>query len=143
MMILGLRKEDVIKYFKKDKFLRAEIETRTVADYLSLDKKNIFFNNIRKISKGKLYTLVRNLTLEFHKKDDLIFLYKEPMNKFCIILEGTISLFLPYFTKKLITIKEFLNYFFYTKKNFPKSFVRVEKKNENLFDGIPQLKINE
>ena len=143
MMILGLRKEDVIKYFKKDKFLRAEIETRTVADYLSLDKKNIFFNNIRKISKGKLYTLVRNLTLEFHKKDDLIFLYKEPMNKFCIILEGTISLFLPYFTKKLITIKEFLNYFFYTKKNFPKSFVRVEKKNENLFDGIHQLKINE
>ena len=128
MMFLGLRREDIIKYFKKDKNLRAEIETRTVADYLSTDKRNIFFYNLRKISKGKLYSLVRNLTLEFYKKDDLIFLYKEPLNKLCIILEGEISLFLPYFIKKFIKIEEFLNYFFYTKKYFPKCFVRVEKK---------------
>ena len=143
MMILNLRREDIIKYFKKDRSLRSEIETRSVADYLSAQKQNIFFNIIRKISRGKLYTLVQNLTLDYYRKGDLIFLYKEPMNKFCIILEGTISLYLPYFIKKFITIKEFLNYFFYTKKNFPKSFVRVEKKNEYLFDGIFQLKIND
>ena len=65
------------------------------------------------------------------------------MNKFCIIFEGVISLYLPYFVKKNITIKDFLSYFFYTKKHFPKSFVRVEKKNEYLFDGIYKLKINE
>ena len=143
MMILSFKREHIIKFFKKDKTLRAEIETQSVADYLSTNKKNIFFNTIRKINKSKLYTLVHNLTLEYYKKDDLIFLYKEPLNKFYIILEGTISLYLPYFIKRQITIKEFLNYFFYTKQNFPKSFIRVEKKNEYLFDGIYQLKINE
>ena len=143
MMILNIRKEDVIKYFKKDRALRAEIETRTVADYLSADKKNIFFNTIRKVSKGKLYNLVQNLSLEFYKKDDIIFQYKEPMNKFNIILEGTISLYLPYFLKKFISVKEFLSYFFYIKEHSPKSFNRVEKKNENLFDGIYKLKVNE
>ena len=143
MMILNIRREDVIKYFKKDRALRAEIETRTVADYLSSDKKNVFFNTIRKVSKGKLYNLVQNLSLEFYKKDDLIFQYKESMNKFCIILEGTISLYLPYFLKKFISVKEFLNYFFYIKENFPKSFNRVEKKNEYLFDGIYKLKVND
>ena len=125
------------------KNLRAEIETRTVADYLSSDKKNVFFNTIRKVSKGKLYNLVQNLSLEFYKKDDLIFQYKESMNKFCIILEGTISLYLPYFLKKFISVKEFLSYFFYIKENVPKSFNRVEKKNEYLFDGIYKLKVNE
>ena len=143
MMILNIRKDDVIKYFKKDRALRAEIETRTVADYLSSDKKNVFFNTIRKVSKGKLYNLIQNLSLEFYKKDDLIFQYKEPMNKFCIILEGTISLYLPYFLKKFISVKEFLSYFFYIKENVPKSFNRVEKKNEYLFDGIYKLKVNE
>ena len=143
MMILNIRREDVIKYFKKDRALRAEIETRTVADYLSSDKKNVFFNTIRKVSKGKLYNLIQNLSLEFYKKDDLIFQYKEPMNKFCIILEGTISLYLPYFLKKFISVKEFLSYFFYIKENVPKSFNRVEKKNEYLFDGIYKLKVNE
>ena len=143
MMVLNIRKEDVIKYFKKDRALRAEIETRTVADYLSSDKKNVFFNTIRKVSKGKLYNLVQNLSLEFYKKDDLIFQYKEPMNKFCIILEGTVSLYLPYFLKKFISVKEFLSYFFYIKDHFPKSFNRVEKKNEYLFDGIYKLKVNE
>ena len=143
MMVLSLKREDLLKYFKKDRALRAEIETETVADFLSADKKNIFFNSIRKISKGKLYTLVQSLTLDYYKKEDLIFLYKEPMNKFCIIFEGTISLYLPYFLKKNMTIKEFLNYFFYTKTNFPKSFTRVEKKNEYLFDGIYKLKVND
>ena len=143
MMVLNLRREDIIKYFKKDRALRAEIETRTVADYLTADKKNIFFNTIRKVSKGKLYNLVQNLSLEFYKKDDLIFQYKEPMSKFCIILEGTISLYLPYFLKKFISVKEFLNYFFYIKEHAPKSFNRVEKKNEYLFDGIYKLKVNE
>ena len=143
MMVLCLKKEDAIKYFKKDRLFRAEIETRSVADYLTQDKKNIFLNNIRKISKGKLYNLIQNLNIEYYKKKDFIFQYKESLNKFYIILEGTISLYLPYFIKKNMAVKEFLSYFFYIKSNFPKSFVRVEKKNEYLFDGIYQLKINE
>lgn len=143
MMIISLTKEDIIKYFKKDKQLRAEIETRTVADFLTSDNKNIFLNRIKKISKDKLYSLVQCLNLEYYKKDDLIFLYKEPLNKFYIIFEGIIALSLPYFTKKNITIKDFLNYLFYIKKYCPKSFIRVEKKNENLFDGIYKLKLNE
>ena len=143
MMILGLTREDIIKYFKKDKTLRSEIETRTIADYLSSDKKNIFLNNIRKIGRGKLYSLIHNLNIEYYKKDDLIFLYKEPLNKFCIIFEGVISLYLPYFIKKNITIKDFLSYFFYTRKHFPKSFIKKKKKNEYLFDGIYKLKVNE
>ena len=143
MMILGLTKNDIIDYFKKDRSLRAEIETRTVADFLTLDKDNIFLKNIRNISIGKLYSLIHCLNIEYYKKDDFIFQYKEHLNKFYIIFEGTVSLFLPYFVKKYMSVKEFLNYFFYTKKNFPKSFIRVEKKNEYLFDGIYQLKLNE
>ena len=143
MMIFYMTKDNIIKYFKKDRFLRAEIETRAVADYLTSNKKNIFLNNIKAINKGKLYLLIQSLNIEFYKKDDLIIQYKEYLNKFYIILEGTISLFLPYFIKKNISIKEFLDYYFYTKKYFPKSFVRVEKKNENLYDGIYQLKLNE
>lgn len=143
IMVLDLKREDVINYFKKDRALRAEIETRSVADYLSKDKKNIFLNKIRKVSKGKLYTLIQSLNIEYYKKDDLILHYKEPLNKFYIIFEGTISLFLPYFVKKMLTVKDFLSYFFYTKKYFPKSFIRVEKKNEYLYDGIYQLKLNE
>jgi len=143
MIILNLKREHIIKYFQKDRTLRAEIETRSVADYLSSDKKNVFFNLVRKISVGKLYNLVHNLFIDYYKKGDLIFQYKEPMSKFSIILEGTISLYLPYFLKKFITVKEFLNYLFYVKKNFPKSFSRVEKKNEHLFNGIYELKLNE
>ena len=143
MMILYLKKEDIIKYFKKDRTLRAEIETRAVADYLTSDKKNIFLNNIKNVSKEKLYSLIQYLNIEYYKKDDLIFHYKEPLNKFYIIYEGTISLYLPYFIKKNISVKEFLNYLFYAKKYFPKSFTRVERKNENLFDGIYKLKLNE
>ena len=143
MMVLNLKREHIIKYFQKARFLRAEIETRSVADYLSSDKKNVFFNLVRKISVGKLYNLVHNLFIDYYKKGDLIFQYKEPMSKFSIILDGTISLYLPYFLKKFITVKEFLNYLFYVKKHFPKSFNRVEKKNENLFNGIYKLKLNE
>ena len=143
LMVICLKREDVLKYFKKEKIYRAEIETRSVADYLTLDKKNIFLNSIKKISKGKLYTFVHNLNIEFFKKDDFIFQYKEPLNKFYIIFEGTISLYLPYFIKKNMTVKDFLSYLFYTRKFFPKSFIRVEKKNEYLFDGIYKLKLNE
>ena len=143
MVILNLRKEDIIKYFKKDCQLRTKIETRSVADYLTVDKKNLFLNMIRNISKGKLYTLVQNLSIEFYKKGDLIFYCKEPMNKFYIILEGTISLYLPYLSKKVMSVKDFLTYFFYIKANFPKSFRRIEKKNEFLYDGIYKLKVNE
>ena len=67
MMILSFKREHIIKFFRKDKTLRAEIETQSVADYLSTNKKNIFFNTIRKINKSKLYTLVHNLTLEYYK----------------------------------------------------------------------------
>ena len=143
MMSSSLKIEGVIKYFKKERSLRAEIETRSVGDFLSNDKKNVFFYNLRKISKGKLYTLIHCLSLEYYKKDDLIFQYKEPLNRFDILLQGTIYLYLPYFIKKNITVKEFLSYLFYIKKNSPKSFIRVEKKNENLYDGIYKLKVND
>ena len=143
MMSSSLKIEGVIKFFKKERSLRAEIETRSVGDFLSNDKKNVFFYNLRKISKGKLYTLIHCLSLEYYKKDDLIFQYKEPLNRFDILLQGTIYLYLQYFIKKNITVKEFLSYLFYIKKNSPKSFIRVEKKNENLYDGIYKLKVND
>ena len=142
-MSSSLKLEGVIKFFKKERCLRAEIETRSVGDFLSNDKKNVFFYNLRKISKGKLYTLIHCLSLEYYKKDDLIFQYKEPLNRFDILLQGTIYLYLPYFIKKNITVKEFLSYLFYIKKNSPKSFIGMEKKNENLYDGIYKLKVND
>lgn len=42
MMILNLKKQYVINYFKKDRSLRSEIETRSVAEYLSSKKKMYF-----------------------------------------------------------------------------------------------------
>ena len=43
MMSSSLKIEGVIKFFKKERSLRAEIETRSVGDFLSNDKKMFFF----------------------------------------------------------------------------------------------------
>ena len=142
LMILSLKKEYVINYFKKSHSLRTKIETRSVAEYLCLNKKNVFINNIKKFGIYKLYSVIQVLNIEFYKKDELIFQYKEPTNKLSIILEGKISLYLPYFHKKLISIKDFLDYFFFLKKNFPKTFNLIEHKNQNLFEFMQKLQLS-
>ena len=142
LIILNLKKEYVIKYFQRPHSTRTKIETRSIAEYLCKNKKNIFINNIRKLGIYKLYHIVQVLNIEKFKKGEIIFNYKEPTNKFCIILEGKLSLYLPYFHKDLITIQEFLEYFFYIKKNFPKTFALIEIKNEKLFDSLQKLKLS-
>ena len=140
LIILNLKKEYVINYFKKQHSLRTRIETRSIAEYLCLNKKNIFFNNIKKFGIYKLYNIIKILNIEFYKKGQIIFQYKEPTNKLSIIFEGKISLYLPYFHKKLISIKDFLDYFFFLRKNFPKTFNLIEHKNQNLFESMQKLK---
>ena len=143
MIVLNLKKEYVINYFKKSYSMRTKIETRSVAEYLCLNSQNTFFNKIKKIGGiCKLYNLVQNLNLEIYTKGDFIFQYKDPTNKLLIIYEGIISLNLPYLQKKLMTIKEFLDYFFYLKNKFPKAFSEVEQRNQNIFDSLYKLKIN-
>ena len=144
MIIKSMKKEYVIKYFKKPYFLRAKIETRSITEYLLQNKKNknTFFNIIEKYGISKLYNIIQVLNIEKYKKNDIIYQYKEPTTKFNIILDGKISFNLPYFHKKLISIKDFLDYFFYIKKNFPKTFDLIEKKNEYLFDELQKLKLN-
>ena len=123
MIVLNLKKEYVINYFKKSYSMRTKIETRSVAEYLCLNSQNTFFNKIKKIGGiYKLYNLVQNLNLEIYTKGDFIFQYKDPTNKLLIIYEGIISLNLPYLQKKLMAIKEFLDYFFYLKNKLNKGY---------------------
>ena len=142
LIISNLKKEYIIKYFQKNHAARTKIETRSVAEYLTQNEKNIFINKIKKSGIYKLYNTIQVLNIEHHKKGEIIFPYKEPTNKFCIIIEGKISLYLPYFHKKLMTIQEFLKYFFFIKKNFPKTFALIEHKNQNLFDSLETLKLS-
>ena len=118
LIISSLKKEYIIKFFKKPHSMRTKIETRSVTEYLLLNEKNIFFNSLKKFGIYKLYNIIQVLNIEFYKKGEIIFQYKDPTNKFAIILEGNISLYLPYFHKKLMTIKNFLDYFLYLKENF-------------------------
>ena len=142
MIILNLKKEYIINFFQKPSSNRAKIEIRSVTEYLCQNDKNIFFKKIKKFGIYKLYNIIEILNIEHYKKGEIIFQYKEPTNKFCIILEGKISNNLPYFHKKLISIQDFLDYLFYTKKKFPKIFTSIENKNKNIFDGLEQLKLN-
>ena len=77
MMILSFKREHIIKYFKKDKTLRAEIETQSVADYLSTNKKNIFFNTIKKINSFSIFLLsYKTIFISFKSTFISIFLLK-------------------------------------------------------------------
>ena len=142
LIISNLKTEYIIKFFKKPHSMRTKIETRSVTEYLLLNEKNIFFNSLKKFGIYKLYNIIQVLNIEFYKKGEIIFQYKDPTNKFAIILEGNISLYLPYFHKKLMTIKNFLDYFFYLKENFPKTFELIEHRNQNLYDFLQKLKHN-
>ena len=142
LIVLNLKKEYLIKFFKKPHSMRTKIETRSVTEYLLLNEKNVFINNLKKFGIYKLYNIVQVLNIEFYKKDEIIFQYKDPPNKFVIILEGKISLHLPYFHKKLISIQDFLDYFFYIKDKFPKTFELIEHRNQNLFEPLQKLKTN-
>ena len=142
MIISNLKKEYVIKYFKKPISLRTKLENRSISEYLCLNEKNVFFKNMKNFGIYKLYNMVKFLSIEQYKKGDFIFQYKENANKFSIILEGKISLNLPYFHKKLISIKDFLDYFFSIKKNYPKIFPLVEQKNKNILDNFEKLKLS-
>ena len=123
IMIQSLKTEYVINYFKKPHSLRTKIENRSVTEYLCLNNKNVFINNIKKFGIYKLYNMIQVLNIEQFNKGDFIFYYKEPTIKFSIIFEGKISLNLPYFHTKLISIKDFLDYFFLSKIIFLRLFL--------------------
>ena len=142
-MISCMKEEYALKYFRKNRGMRTDLETRVVAEYMAMDEKNIFFNYLFKKSRMKLYNMVNRLSIEQYKKGDIIFQRKEIINKFYIIFKGTVSLCLPYFAKVHRTIKEFLDYFYFIKIKFPKSLVRIAKKNETQLDNIIELKGNE
>ena len=142
MIILNLKKEYLINFFQKPVLNRAKIEIRSVTEYLCQQDTNVFFRKIKKFGIYKLYNIIEILNIEHYNKGDIIFQYKDPTNKFCILLEGKISNNLPYFHKKLISIQDFLDYLFYTKKKFPKIFTSIENKNKNIFDGLEKLKLN-
>ena len=140
LIISCLKPEYVINFFKKAPSIRTKIEIRSIAEYLCQNEKNIFFNNMKKFGIHRLYNIVQVLDIEQYKKGDIIFQYKDPTYKLKIILEGKISLNLPYFSKKLMSVKDFLDYFFYMKNNFPKTFTLVEQRNQYLFDDLQKLK---
>ena len=142
LMISNMKPEYVIKFFKKAHSLRTKIEIRSIAEYLCKDEKNIFFNNMKKFGIYRLYNIVQVLDIEQYKKGEIIFNYKDPTFKLKIILEGKISLYIPYFNKKLMSIKYFLDYFFHLKKHFPKIFTLVEQRNQYLFDDLEKLKLH-
>ena len=142
LIIENMKQEYIIKFFNKAHSLRTKIEISSIAQYLCQNEKNIFFNKIKKFGICYLYNTIQVLDIEQYKKGDIIFQHKDPTNKLKIILDGKISLNLPYFNKKLISIKEFLDYFFYLKNNSPKTFLLVENRNQYLFEPLQKLKLH-
>ena len=142
LIISNMKPEYVIKFFKKPHSLRTKIEIKSIAEYLCQNEKNIFFNKLKKYGIYRLYNLVQVLNIEHYEKGEIIFNHKDPTYKLKIILEGKISLYLPYFNKQLMPIKDFFDYFFHLKKNFPKIFSLVEHRNQYLYDFLQKLKLN-
>ena len=136
--------QTILDFFKIPVAKRKQREIKKISDYLSLNQKNKFFWDLRDINKDQLYKLVSALNIEYIEDGKKLLQYNENCDKFYIILKGKISLYMPYFAKKKTNLDDFVNYLLKIKNKDPKSFMRIQKKNETVFEKIMlNLKLNE
>ena len=99
LIISSLKKEYIIKFFKKPHSMRTKIETRSVTEYLLLNEKNIFFNSLKKFGIYKLYNIIQVLNIEFYKKVKLFFNIKIPRINSQLFSKEIFHCICPIFTK--------------------------------------------
>ena len=140
-IIKSVTLDHAIHFFEIEPSFRQKTQIITIGDYLTLNEHNVFFRKIESINKRFLYEMIKILKAEKYNNGQIVYCYNEVLTKFLIILKGTISLYLPRFTIKPLTVEDFLNYLFELRKKSINGFNRVEKKNEIVFDGLRQLKL--
>ena len=143
-IVKEIDEQSIIDFFKKPVSKRKKHDIKNISDCLSLNQKNKFFWDLRDINKDQLYKLVSILNIEFIEGNKKILQYSDNSDKFYIILKGKISLYIPYFVKKRSNLDDFVEYLFTVKNKDPKSFLRMQKKNETIYEKIIiNLKLNE
>ena len=124
--------------------LEKECKRRTGLENKSLGK--YLYNNfdIFKIilcEEERIEKISSIILLEKYKENDTIFNYGEKTDKLFILLDGKLGIYQPYFLKKKLIIKDYVNYLLDMRKNNKYTYERVLKKNTNInIDNI--LKLN-
>ena len=124
--------------------LEKECKRRTGLENKSLGK--YLYNNfdIFKIilcEEERIEKISSIILLEKYKENYTIFNYGEKTDKLFILLDGKLAIYQPYFLKKKLTIKDYINYLLDMRKNNKYIYERVLKKNTNInIDNI--LKLN-
>ena len=133
-------KNFVFEILSKDSNKRNSKEILIVADYLSKHYK--YFIDINKNSTQiKVDKLVKICKLEKFDPDDIIIFYGDIGEKFYIVLEGKVAIYIPEFIHKEITLYEFLNYLEETKIINKLKYERIKSKNKGF--NFDKFNINE
>ena len=129
-------KNFVFEILLKDSNKRNSKEILIVADYLSKHYKYFIDLNKNNI-QIKVDKLVKICKLEKFNPNDIIIFYGDIADKFYIVLEGKVSVYIPEFIHKEITLYEFLNILEEIKTVNKLKYERIKSKNKGFnFDNI-------
>ena len=129
-------KNFVFEILSKDSNKRNSKEILIVADYLSKHYKYFIDLNKNNI-QIKVDKLVKICKLEKFNPNDIIIFYGDIGDKFYIVLDGKVAIYIPEFIHKEITLYEFLNILEETKIINKLKYERIKSKNKGFnFDNI-------
>ena len=132
----------VFQILSKDSNKRNSQELLIVGDYLSKHYK--YFINLKKNnSQLKVDQLVKICKLERFTPGNTIILYGDIANKFYIVLEGRVEVFLPEYYEKELTSYEYIKILQKIKFVDKLKYERIKSKNSGFtFDNIDISKID-
>ena len=121
----------VFEILSKDSYKRNSQELLIVGDYLSKHYK-YFINLKENDSQLKVDKLAKICKLEKFKPGDIIILYGDIGDKFYIVLEGLVEVFIPEYYEQEMTPYEFLKIMDKIKKVDFIKYERIKKKNSGI-----------
>ena len=128
-------KNFVFEILSKDSNKRNSKEILIVADYLSKHYK-YFIDLNKNNTQIKVDKLVKICKLEKFNPNDIIIFYGDIADKFYIVLEGKVAIYIPEFIHKEITLYEFINILEETKTVNKLKYERIKSKNKGFnFDN--------
>ena len=130
----------VFEILSKDSNKRNAKEILTVSDYLSKHYK-YFMDLNENNSEIKVDKLAKICKLEKFEPNDTIIFYGDIADKFYIVLEGKVTIYIPEFIHKEITVYEYLNLLEEIKKENKLKYERIKSKNKEL--NLDNININE
>ncbi|MCQ2821102.1 MAG: cyclic nucleotide-binding domain-containing protein, partial [archaeon] len=124
--------DQAIQILTKEKRARTYEENLQMAELFS-DKMD-YFRKIKSEDKLKLFKLISVLSLESYNDDETVIKFGDYGDKFYIMLKGCVSVRIPDYVKKEVTVKEFLTYLRNIKNNErdEDKHERVLKKNDEI-----------